>query len=66
MPDVGGYEPRRLPRGDDPRGAHARWSDAFAALPKDAPDAGGWQRLTARLPAQATPARARWPLWHSR
>lgn len=39
-----------------PRG----WSDAFAALPLETPDAGGWQRLErARTPGSAQ----RWPAW---
>jgi hypothetical protein len=58
MPDTGDFdhqnEPQRATRG---------WGDAFAELPQDAPDAGGWQRVQARLPAPATRARVRWPLW---
>ena len=56
MPDAGDFE-----REDNPRSASSGWGEAFAALPQDAPDAGGWQRVQARLPAPA--ARARWPLW---
>lgn len=37
------------------------WDDAFAALPHAVPEAGGWQRLQARLP-MPKPASARWPL----
>ena len=36
------------------------WSEAFAALPLERPDADGWRRITARLDAR--PA-ARWPVW---
>lgn len=39
------------------------WRDAMAALPPEAPDTGGWQRLQARLPAAEPAARQRWPLW---
>ncbi len=57
MPDTGDFE-----RNGDAR-APGHWASALAALPLDAPDAHGWQRVLARLPA-ATPApRARWPLW---
>jgi hypothetical protein len=58
MPDTGDFE-----RLDAPRGASLGWGDAFAALPQDAPDAGGWQRVQARLPAQAPASPTRWPLW---
>ena len=37
------------------------WRDAFAALPAEAPPAGGWQAIAARLDARRP--RARWPLW---
>jgi hypothetical protein len=41
---------------DTPR----NWSDAFAALPLDTPDAGAWQRVQhARWPRSAS----RWPKW---
>lgn len=58
MPDTGDFD-----RHDEPRGAPCSWGDAFAALPQDGPDAGGWQRVQARLPAPAMRARVRWPLW---
>ena len=38
MPDTGNFDQTR------DRGAVPGWSEAFAALPLDAPDAGGWQR----------------------
>lgn len=43
----------------------AGWGEAFAALPLETPDAGGWQRI-AYAPARAARARpehARWPAW---
>jgi hypothetical protein len=58
MPDTGDFD-----RQHEPQGANRDWSDAFAALPQDAPDAGGWRRVQARLPAPATRARVRWPMW---
>jgi hypothetical protein len=58
MPDTGDFDDRSNLQGD-PRG----WGDAFAALPQDAPDAGAWRRVQARLPAPATRSAARWPLW---
>ena len=36
------------------------WAQAFAALPTEAPPAGGWQAVTARLDARRRP---RWPLF---
>ena len=56
MPETGDFD--RTNASASPAG----WGDAFAALPQDTPDAGGWQRLQARMPAASTP-RARWPLW---
>lgn len=43
----------------------ANWAGTFAALPQETPPADGWQRVQARLPAVAVPARQRrrWPLW---
>jgi len=38
----------------------ASWSEAFAALPLETPDAGGWQRIERARPR---PSRARWPAW---
>lgn len=38
----------------------ASWSEAFAALPQETPDAGGWQRIERARPR---PKRARWPAW---
>jgi len=38
----------------------ASWSEAFAALPLETPDAGGWQRIERARPR---PKRARWPAW---
>lgn len=58
MPDTGDFD-----RHNEPQGATLSWGDAFAALPQEAPDAGGWQRVQARLPAPAPRARVRWPLW---
>lgn len=58
MPDTGDFD-----RQNEPQGATLAWGDAFAALPQEAPDAGGWQRVQARLPAPAPRARVRWPLW---
>ncbi|HSD15915.1 MAG TPA: hypothetical protein VLC71_01480 [Thermomonas sp.] len=58
MPDAGDFEK------DGASASPASWGDAFAALPQDAPDAGGWQRLQARLPVATPPrVRMRWPLW---
>lgn len=44
------------------------WSQAFAALPSEAPPPGGWNALSARLDARVQHAvpgrrRARWTLW---
>ena len=36
------------------------WSDAFAALPLERPDADGWQRVATRLDAHRN---RRWPVW---
>lgn len=58
MPDTGDFDDRNTLQGG-PRG----WGDAFAALPQDAPDAGAWARVQARLPAPTTRPRVRWPLW---
>ena len=57
MPDAGDFD-----RDNDQHGARMGWSEAFAALPRESPDAGGWQRLQARLPAPAR-SRTRRPLW---
>ena len=57
MPDTGDFD-----RQNAPQGATLAWGAAFAALPQEAPDAGGWQRVQARLPAPAPRARVRWPL----
>ena len=38
----------------------ASWSEAFAALPLETPDAGGWRRIERARPR---PTRARWPAW---
>lgn len=58
MPDTGDFD-----RLGQPQGAARGWGDAFAALPQDAPDSGGWQRVQARLPAPIPRASVRWPLW---
>lgn len=62
MPDTGDF-----PHRNEPVDATRGWSDAFAALPQEAPEAGGWQRLQGRLPMSmpvpATRARLRTPLW---
>lgn len=58
MPDTSDFNHQ-----GEPQGAIRGWGDSFAALPQDAPDADGWQRVQARLPAPATKARVRWPLW---
>ncbi len=55
MPDAGEFE-------RDQRDGDIGWGEAFAALPQETPDAGGWQRVQARLPV-ATRPRTRWPLW---
>ncbi len=55
MPDADRFPP------DLPGTAPADWSAAFAALPPVTPPHGGWDRITARLPAPR--ARAKWPLW---
>ena len=57
MPDIGDFE-----RDHHRHGGGIGWGEAFAALPQESPDAGGWQRVQARLPAPTRP-RARWPLW---
>ena len=58
MPDAGDFEKSSA------SASPASWGDAFAALPQDTPDAGGWPRLQARLPAATTPhVRRRWPMW---
>lgn len=57
MPDTGDFE-----RMGDAR-APGDWASALAALPLDAPDANGWQRVKARLPVATSAPRARWPLW---
>lgn len=51
MPDAGNFDQDRHPLG---------WGEAFTALPLETPDAGGWQRVQARLPARS---RVRVPLW---
>ena len=56
MPDIGDFE-----RDRHRHGGGIGWGEAFAALPQESPDAGGWQRVQARLPAPTRP-RARWPL----
>jgi len=38
----------------------SNWTDAFAALPLDAPEASGWPAIASRLDARR---RVRWPLW---
>lgn len=58
MPDTGDFAHQA-----EPQGTIRGWGDAFAALPQEAPDAGGWQRVQARLPAPTPRARVRWPLW---
>ncbi len=58
MPDAGEFEKSNA------SASPANWGDAFAALPQETPNAGGWQRLQARLPNVTTPrVRRRWPLW---
>jgi hypothetical protein len=58
MPDAGDFETGNAPA------TPATWGDAFATLPQETADAGGWQRVQARLPAATTPrVRRRWPLW---
>lgn len=62
MPDAGRFETGKPERGNHTRDANFGWGEAFAALPQETPDAGGWQRVQARLPTP-TPSRRRWPLW---
>lgn len=60
MPDTGDFDNRNA------SASPTSWADAFAAVPQDTPDAGGWQRLQARMPAATATAprvRRRWPLW---
>lgn len=58
MPDAGKFETGNA------SASPAGWGDAFAALPQEAPDSDGWQRLQARLPVATSPrVRRRWPLW---
>lgn len=58
MPDAGDFEKTNA------SASPTSWGDAFAALPQETPDAGGWQRLQARLPVATSPrVRRRWPLW---
>jgi hypothetical protein len=62
MPDADGFQPRLPEQARLHPHAPANWGQAFACTPQEAPDAGGWQRLQARLPS--VPARrARWPAW---
>lgn len=59
MPDAGDFDHDR-----SQARRYGDWGRAFAALPLQTPDANGWQRLQARLPAAAhTPRAPRWPLW---
>lgn len=58
MPDTGDFDRNNA------SASPASWGDAFAALPQDTPEAGGWQRLQVRMPTTtATRVRRRWPLW---
>lgn len=63
----------RDPTVSPPRPPHApqSWHDAFAALPPETPEAGGWTRLQARLALEGRPAwirrsPARWATWRPR
>ena len=56
MPDAGGFE------ANERHDAGSGWGEAFAALPLESPDAGGWQRVQAHMHAPAR-SPARWPLW---
>jgi hypothetical protein len=47
-------------RFSQPPPPHHDWTDAFAALPLEAPGTSTWPAIAARLDA---PRRARWPLW---
>lgn len=57
MPDAGDFD-----RNDTAHGHAGDWAGAFAALPQETPDADGWQRLQARLPAPIR-SRPHWPAW---
>ena len=59
MPDTGSFEAGMPERTSGNPG----WGEAFAALPQETPHADAWRCLQARLPARATAARTRWPLW---
>ena len=64
MPDVGGFNSNMPERDNNRHAGGIGWGEAFAALPQESPDAGGWQRVQARLPVPAPAhAHARWPLW---
>lgn len=46
-----------MPDASTPRPLPSGWSEAFAALPTEAPPAGGWERVAHALPSR----RRRWP-----
>lgn len=51
-----------MPDANDPRGrGPADWSDAFAALPQEAPPTDAWTRVSARLDARGQAGRRRPP-----
>ena len=39
------------------------WNEAFAALPLETPDAGGWDAVSAQLEPVRAGTRRRWPTW---
>lgn len=59
MPDASSH--RTFRGGPPPSG----WSEAFAALPPEAPPAGGWERVARAFSGRALPERRRhrWPAW---
>ena len=60
MPETGDFDRNNA------SASPASWGDAFAALPQDTPETGGWQRLQARMPAATATAsrvRRRWSPW---
>lgn len=62
MPDANGFDAGRA-RAPGPPAPPVTWTGAFAALPLQAPPAGGWERLRERLPRTTPARRRRWPAW---
>lgn len=45
------------------RPSTSSWNEAFAALPLETPDVGGWDAVSARLEQTRSATRRRWPTW---